>query len=302
MLKMCLKFDIPACSVLLLRLSQTSSAGAQHGKEACPQQCLVLEDLDTGWQGGCHGLQNYPTETQEECRANCCADATCDVWQFSYTGCWRGKGHQCHDVSVEDGQRTFRKHRPENLRLVAAQRIVHGTVNVVESLVGKHCLGLKEAEFKTNMFQEDLITRCRRKCYSDISCGIWQVANSTCFYGRSLICQSNIQPWAAWVVASERIRHECKDPTAGIGVFSNLVASVDFLLAMLLTSVVGLWLFWGCCLRSWSRRRMKNSFPAEREDSVEGEVEANAEDATESERAQFMMCTNSRVDYDDAEE
>merc|ERR1719240_689147 len=157
------------CSFLVLWLPSIASE-PPHGTEGCPQQCLVLEDLSTGWEGGCYGLEQYPSETQEECRANCCADAACEVWQFSYTGCWRGKGHYCRN-----GQGF--KHRPENLRLVAAQRITHGTVKVLDSLVGKRCLGLKEEKYYSTMFEKDLINRCRMKCYSDTSCSVWQVSN-----------------------------------------------------------------------------------------------------------------------------
>lgn len=274
------------------------SSEAQHSAKACPDQCLVLEDLDTGWEGGCFGLQNYPSETQEQCRSNCCADAACEVWQFSYTGCWRGKGHYCRD-----GQ-GLNTHRPENLRLVAAQRISHGTVKVVEtSLDGKRCLGLKEEKYTSKMFEKDLISRCRRKCYSDTTCGIWQVANGTCWYGPSLLCRLTFKH-GEWIAASERIRHECKDVAEDIGPFTNLVASVDFVLAMLLGLVVLVWIIWGCCCRRITRRRMKNSIDLQRDETMDepfdSMIEANAENESFrdsfSETVGFMSCN--RRDYD----
>lgn len=167
--------------------------------EACPEQCAVLEDFSTGWEGGCYGLQQFKMDTKEECRQNCCSDPHCEVWQFSYTGCWRGKGHYCRDGYG------FKK-RPDNLRLIAAQRIVHGTIEVVKKLKS-HCLGLKRNVFYSNMSLETLKNRCRLKCYSDTSCGVWQVVHDKCYYGAGYVCSD--YETAPQIYDGERIEHKC---------------------------------------------------------------------------------------------
>lgn len=284
-----------SCSLVALWLPKVVSE-PQDGRKACSQQCLVVEDLATGWEGGCYGLQKYPSETQEECRANCCADAACEVWQFSYTGCWRGKGHNCLDG------RGF-QHRPENLRLVAAQRITHGTVKVLGSLAGRKCLGLKEEKYFSSMFEEDLIDRCRTKCYSDTSCGTWQVANGTCLYGRALLCREDIRH-AQWVVASEKIRHECNDGSE-MTPFSNVVAFTEFSCLMLLTLALGLCLVRGCT-KDRSRRFTKDDF--RQQESTDQPPDRDAiyeEDDSFSEGQHFLShytSTCSRADLADAEE
>merc|ERR1739848_42103 len=132
----------------------------RHHPMACPGRCSVLEDFINGWEGWCYGLTQYPTETQEECQANCCTDATCVVWQFAYTGCWSGKGHYCRNGYSHGFQK-----RPESLKLMAAQRIVHGTIEVLEDLAGQQCIGLKRDVFFSNISHEVLVQRCRLKCY-----------------------------------------------------------------------------------------------------------------------------------------
>merc|ERR1719262_112962 len=118
----CVLWSVGTHLQVVAAAAQSQSGNVDHGeahrRNPCPAQCGVIEDISTGWEGGCYGLQQYAQETKEDCRQNCCSDPDCEVWQFSYTGCWRGKGHYCRNGYGFE-------RRPDNLRLVAAQRVVH---------------------------------------------------------------------------------------------------------------------------------------------------------------------------------
>jgi len=62
--------------------------------------CSVIEDL-TGVR--CLGLdRDDGADSAEDCRARCCGDPYCEVWQFMRGGaCWRGRSHDCR---VQDPQ------------------------------------------------------------------------------------------------------------------------------------------------------------------------------------------------------
>ncbi|CAK0823149.1 unnamed protein product, partial [Prorocentrum cordatum] len=49
----------------------------------CTSQCMVIQDIANGWEGLCVGLQlQNASTTADLCRAACCADPKCEVWQW----------------------------------------------------------------------------------------------------------------------------------------------------------------------------------------------------------------------------
>lgn len=116
------------------------------------------------------GLQLLNASTSKEaCRAACCADPACEVWQFStkrsdqrgeLMSCYTGKGFECRSVRADD------------FLVYAGQRISHGT----KLNPGWWCSGngMHKTEYSSRLSHHDKMERCRNACFFDTSCTHWQ--------------------------------------------------------------------------------------------------------------------------------
>merc|ERR1719201_1475086 len=151
--------------------------------------CEVLNDVRQGWPDNCIGLiaPRIAYGTADQCRQACCADPSCQVWQFTSRGCFTGDGYNCRSTR-----------NPGDITVLAGQRLSHGKAGpkVTGKLpVGKQwCNGLKSIDFNTQGHSGESPERCRDICYSDIGCSVWQYAlGGQCYFGNSTDCSTTAQ-------------------------------------------------------------------------------------------------------------
>jgi len=168
----------------------------------------VLRDHADGWPGSCVGLQQSATAvaTADGCAAMCTDDVLCAVWQYTDAGhCWWGQGN-C------DAQGS-------GAHVVAGQRIQHGTVTVLSSLLDMQLMGLLHIGLFSSGEQQDHIRRCRGLCYSDTLCRYWQYGTDGCWVERRpnhvFTGQSTTDSdWARTMLAGEEVEHDCPERPA----------------------------------------------------------------------------------------
>jgi hypothetical protein len=148
--------------------------------EGLPAPCwktTVVFDKANGWPGKCLNLFRVPeVGLAENCRMACWGDPRCAVWQFvnqTIPGqCWIGAGIQC------DNRGNF----VSSINVQGAQRLMHGEVRVLKSMVGVKVKNLFELGEYREGTQDLSIMRCKAWCYSIISCDFWQFsASKGCF-------------------------------------------------------------------------------------------------------------------------
>ena len=124
------------------------------------------------------GLQLLNSSTTPEfCRAKCCDDPNCEVWQWGNTRensgaklgkCSTGRGLECQSERFDD------------FLVLAGQRISHGTVSeTIQLEKGRWCrgIGMKQADVRAvsavGTYKAEVL-QCRDVCYGDSGCSIWE--------------------------------------------------------------------------------------------------------------------------------
>lgn len=226
---------------------------------SCIGRCQVIQDVAEGWEGFCLGLQLLNrTTTPVECRAACCADPTCEVWQWGNTRenagaplgvCNTGRGLECSSD------------RSDNFLVLAGQRITHGTVSETIALErGRWCSGLGMRQAAVNPLDRSgsykgSVAECRQVCYDDAGCSTWEHSiTEGCWYGYSDHCDY-YGPGSQTMVDGERVARAC-----GVGTAAQVqtdfvrIFGVIGVVAVGLTSCAMIFLAFGPASRSLSRR------------------------------------------------
>jgi len=177
----------------------------------CTSQCMVIQDIANGWEGLCVGLQlQNASTTADLCRAACCADPKCEVWQWgnkrekasesSLGVCKTGRGLECSSDHFE------------NFLVLAGQRVSHGAPSETAALEpGQWCTGtgMRQAELHAAQATEAAMKECREVCYEDASCSVWQHSSiEGCWYGSADRC-SHSSVAIAGTVAGEKVARTC---------------------------------------------------------------------------------------------
>jgi len=218
--------------------------------EACASHCQVLQDVQTGWEDHCLGLQLFnASTTAEECQQWCCNDPNCEVWQWgnkrdyasrnSLGQCYIGKGLECSSDRMDDflvlaGQR---------------QRIEHGSVdNTVKLDIDKWCTGaqMRQATGLNHLASfEQVVSDCREACYSDATCSIWEYSGSRgCWYGVADDCTARaLDPGD--MAAGEHVGRICGESVSGsihadYYMVFGILGAVAFLLTLVASIVLAI--------------------------------------------------------------
>jgi len=230
----------------------------------CTSQCQVVEDVAQGWGGFCLGLTLInSTTTPDVCRAACCGDASCEVWQWGNIrnaaspgglgSCFVGQGLECSSE------------RMDTFVVLAGQRISHGPPSDTIPLErGKWCTGsgMRQASVLEKSFQHILET-CRQTCYKDLGCSVWQYSMvAGCWYGFSDRCTADVVP-ADTMVAGERVARVCSHGgervhhgTSYLKVFA-IIGVVALVLTCTAISVLLLQIF--CCSSDRASAEQQNT-------------------------------------------
>mmetsp|Transcript_61371 Transcript_61371/g.179368 ORF Transcript_61371/g.179368 Transcript_61371/m.179368 type:complete len:765 (-) Transcript_61371:123-2417(-) len=186
------------------------------------QRVSVLQDMQQGWPGKCHGLTQQSEllsstetdpDTKDLCQKNCWQNELCATWQTgAYGECWQGVGRECF-VRQDFNPR-------------GAQRLQHGEVRKLMDLSGWQIVGLfKSFDNSDNYFLnvQDAVTACKFVCYSDLRCQYWQYSPKYgCLvedpsqgfspaYPLTLDWAYRSTSFALDCVAGEYIQHYCPD-------------------------------------------------------------------------------------------
>lgn len=211
--------DVAAAPVAKVPLTVDATSAAQMAAaqvmQACPGQCTALYDATMGWKDYCEGLTHRPgISTAELCRASCCADLECSVWQFqrralSYSLGFGGRRQE--PAKCYYGRATGSCRRASvDVTILAGQRVMHGVAEVIApNLAGLMCPGLKEMAFSTGTPEEQQ-ARCKRVCESDTKCAAWQWDKAgNCHHTESTeVCTAKSSE-ASLYTAGERLVHLC---------------------------------------------------------------------------------------------
>lgn len=193
-----------------------------------------MQDVETGWQGLCLGLNlvNHTIE-KHECRLICCATPSCEVWQWGNMpenvtrkigSCFIGHGMECQSERFDEFQ------------VLAGQRIAHGSVGDATDLEkGRWCTGdgMKELPWIpgkswTGNWRSQA-KYCQQACFLDPGCSVWQHSSELgCWTGFSDTCQQLVPT----MVDGQRVARSC----AGPGIFKEI--KVNYLQATLIMSTV----------------------------------------------------------------
>jgi len=155
----------------------------------CPKVSVLHDKNGEGWKNGCLGLKEYPKITSAMlCEKACKEDSNCAVWQYlkkidkpgaPKEGCWYGYPDQgCRTRGAEEikkahGATDFQLYEEA---LMAGQRLQHGTIKPIGGVKGVEVAGLTQKFTFEDKESDDLKKeRCKAICYSDITCGVWQV-------------------------------------------------------------------------------------------------------------------------------
>jgi len=205
---------------------------------SCPT-VTVLEDLHGGWPAKCSGLTKVAVPWMETCETYCQKSLKCSVWKETSDTAPEPEcyiGHLSSGLNCYLGDASKQSSRP----LSGAQRLMHGKVRVLKSLVGAEIVGLVEA-LSSGSFKNktDAIQACRNICYSNVGCQFWQYSSKTsgCYvedpshglvvypltteiseFGRHTSYSTNTT-FAKSVIAGEYIQHVCP----GLGVIGAFV-------------------------------------------------------------------------------
>lgn len=215
--------------------------------------------------------------TAERCGEYCRMHADCEVWQFLAAGeCWYGQGYSCQ---LRGGDADFQG------QVVAGQRLQHGTVQVLRSLLDIQILDLQQIGLFANGNRTTSIARCRKMCYSDVDCRYWQYGMDGCWLEHAPLYpyqgrQTNNSDFARTVLAGEEIRHDCPDEPAVMmsgGVSVALVWAVALLIGVVALAVVmGWYLMRVAKARKKSSRGRKRGLRVSEEEDVETKEEEEA--------------------------
>lgn len=190
----------------------------------CWNTTAVL-DTRAGWPGKCQGLHLvsgldadiYGEDPTYSCASSCTEDPACAVWRMSTDHqCWHGTVGSSCAIDSED--------EPAPL---AAQRMQHGNVRVLRTLLTMEVFGLQHEETVETWTAEESISHCQRLCHSSIDCHYWQYGPGGCYVEDSVVGQSVPYPFtndqvsytsdfAAHVQAGEYIQHFCPATQARI--------------------------------------------------------------------------------------
>lgn len=222
-----------------------SSAPPTRKLGTCTNKCTVLEDVQSGWESACIGLQvrNMST-TADACREVCCDDQDCEIWEWGNMRdiadnegmgiCYAGKGVSC------GGERL------DNFLVLAGQRISHGSVRqTVDLEPGTWCVGpdMRQASNFTNEAgalagaQPSAVRACQQACFGDATCGLWEHSYTEgCWVGFAESCSSK-DPASSTMVAGQQVEHVCGESGANqkyadtdyVMVF-GIIAAVAFLM------------------------------------------------------------------------
>mmetsp|Transcript_40218 Transcript_40218/g.94185 ORF Transcript_40218/g.94185 Transcript_40218/m.94185 type:complete len:414 (+) Transcript_40218:45-1286(+) len=214
-----------------------------QGRPAHCWETTVLHDRAKGWPGLCVGLFHTGLEKvtdEKTCKDACFGDPRCSVWQFvtqvDPPQCWLGNGGYDCD---------FRGGNQNSITVQASQRLQHGKVHVMKSLVGIKVNKLYNFGLYAEGSQELSISRCRDWCYSSISCEYWQYSkNDGCWVDAPSLSSkrgndvSNVvdypltaasvttgTPEANSMIAGEYITHYCPPQQVPIPIVAGSSAS-----------------------------------------------------------------------------
>jgi len=194
--------------------------------------CQVKEDVAEGWEGFCMGLQLINrSSTQEACRAACCSDPVCEVWQLATQrsnrgtnmSCYTGKGFECRSVRTDD------------FLILAGQRISHGST--LGNGVWCTGNGMRKVPYSTSLSHRERTDECRSGCFFDKDCHVWQYSTvKGCWSGSpkygSIKCYQDIS-LAGSIMDGQKFDRSCestvKPETDYIMVFL-VILSAAFLL------------------------------------------------------------------------
>lgn len=178
----------------------------------------AVYDTRAGWLGKCQGLHAvsnldasvYGEDPTYSCASSCTEAPACAVWKMSSDHqCWHGVVGSSCAVDSDDEEEPL-----------AAQRIQHGNVRVLRTLLLMEVFGLQHEEMAEILSTEESISHCKALCYSSIDCHYWQYGNGGCYIEDTVGGQSIPYPFtndhvsytsdfASHVQAGEYIQHFC---------------------------------------------------------------------------------------------
>lgn len=148
------------------------------------------------------------SSTQGDCRAACCGDPACEVWQWAtkrtdrnqasslYKSCYTGKGFECRSVRTDD------------FLVYAGQRVSHGT----KLGQGVWCTGngMHKVDYPSTLSHVERTDKCRSACFFDKDCQAWQYSTlKGCWSGSSTSCSKDVS-LAFTIMEAQQFDRSCE--------------------------------------------------------------------------------------------
>jgi len=228
--------------------SSSQSGGAVASCSSSARGCEVIEDVAKGWGGFCMGLQLQSGSSSEEaCRASCCADARCEVWQWATKrsnrnpgakmSCFTGKGFECRSVRTDD------------FLVYAGQRISHGT----KLGDGVWCTGngMRKTRYSSRISHQARMEKCQSACFNDVECHVWQYSTlKGCWSGSpnygAIKCYKDISQGPGTILDGRRFDRSC-ETSGGKGTDYMSIFLIMCAAALLLLCLASVVLCFGLC-------------------------------------------------------
>lgn len=211
--------------------------------------------------------------TKDWCRAACCNDPGCEVWQWATKrskrdaagadtmSCYTGRGFECQSIRTDD------------FLVIAGQRVSHGT-KLAPSV---WCTGngmRHNTQISQRMSHKERVDSCRSGCFFDKDCQVWQYSTlKGCWSGHasSHQCFEDVS-LAGTIMDSQKF--VCGAANAAPETNYLMVFLVILSAALLLLCFAIIVLFFGLCgpksLRPQSPRAPKSSRRQEADEDDDG--------------------------------
>lgn len=237
-------------------------------------------------------LANAST-TKEDCRAFCCKDPACEVWQFGLgreervsdptnarMKCYAGRGFACHSERMDD------------FVVYYGQRVSHGSVHKQTKLKGGvWCTGsgMANRSIASGQGGQSHTTRsdkCRDDCYKDYNCRVWQYSTTKgCWYGTATECLEDASLQGT-IIDAESVEHTCPTKDVRKTNYTLVIALIlvaGWILFMLAVGVLVL----GFCRQSGKPGSRRSTTATSRQRSDGEDSDAEEEEAHSSPGSQF---------------